>query len=259
MENNDLETTKMDNYKMLVDLHRNGYRQGPGGDLETELAIKLSGLEAVSDLKILDVGCGTGASTMVLASRLNCQITGIDIFDEFLAEVIHRSTEKGLNSKIKTHNCSMDDLHFAREEFDVIWGEGSVYNIGFANSIRYLRGFLKTNGVMAISEITWFSKERPKEIEDYWHSEYPEIATTSEKLGILEANGLSVMAYFQLPNECWEDNYYAPMRSRFGEFLRLHEHSEEANKIIASAEHEMELFTRFHQYYGYGFYIAKKL
>jgi SAM-dependent methyltransferase len=125
----------MEDFRLLIDLHKNGYRQGPGGDSETELAIRLSGLATAGSLNILDVGCGTGASTMVLASCLDCQITAIDIFDEFLAEVVHRSKEKGLQSRIRTRNCSMEDLPFAKEEFDVIWGEGSIYNMGFGNSI----------------------------------------------------------------------------------------------------------------------------
>ena len=249
----------MEDYQLLIDLHKEGYRQGPGGDSETELAIKLSGLDTAGSLNVLDVGCGTGASTMVLASRLDCQVTGIDIFDEFLAEVIHRSTQKGLDSKIGTRNYSMDDLPFAKEEFDVIWGEGSIYNMGFGKGISYLRDFLRPNGILAVSEITWFSKERPQELENYWNSEYPEIATASEKMSTLETNGFSMMGYFPLPKKCWEENYYAPMRSRFSEFLRQNEHSEMAREIVASAQKEMELFSNFHQYYGYGFYVAKKL
>ncbi|QNI44358.1 S-adenosyl-L-methionine-dependent methyltransferase [Synechococcus sp. WH 8101] len=249
----------MEDYQLLIDLHKKGYRQGPGGDSETELAIKLSGLDTAGSLNVLDVGCGTGASTIALASRLDCQVTGIDIFDEFLVEVIHKSNEKGLDSKIRTRNCPMEDLPFAKEEFDVIWGEGSIYNMGFGKGISYLRDFLKPNGILAVSEITWFSKERPKELEDYWNLEYPEIATASEKMGILESNGFSIMGYFPLPKKCWEENYYAPMRSRFSEFLRHNEHSEMAREIVDSEEKEMELFSTFHQYYGYGFYIAKKL
>ena len=249
----------MEDFKLLVDLHKDGYRQGPGGDTETELAIKLSGLDTAGTLNILDVGCGTGASTMVLASHLDCQITAIDIFDDFLTEATHRSTAKGLDSKIRTRKCSMEDLPFSKEEFDVIWGEGSVYNMGFARSVAYLRDFLKQNGVLAVSEITWLSEERPKELEDHWNSEYPEMATASEKMNILETNGFSILGYFPLPRRCWEENFYAPMRSRFPAFLQRNQHSEAAKEIVSLGEREMELFNTFHQHYGYGFYLAKKL
>ena len=32
----------MDDYKRLIDLHKDGRRQGPGGDAETELALNLA-------------------------------------------------------------------------------------------------------------------------------------------------------------------------------------------------------------------------
>ena len=53
---------------LLVDLHKGGARQGPGSDAQTKLALDLSGLqEKQGPLKIADIGCGTGASTLVLA------------------------------------------------------------------------------------------------------------------------------------------------------------------------------------------------
>ncbi|MGB5252719.1 MAG: class I SAM-dependent methyltransferase, partial [Sedimenticolaceae bacterium] len=65
----------MDDLSLLVDLHRDGKRQGPGGDDETRLAITLSGLSGRTGLKIADIGCGTGASTLVLAQALDASVT----------------------------------------------------------------------------------------------------------------------------------------------------------------------------------------
>ena len=36
----------MDDLELLMDLHRDGARQGPGGERETKLAIELAGLKA---------------------------------------------------------------------------------------------------------------------------------------------------------------------------------------------------------------------
>lgn len=60
----------MDDYKLLIDLHKQGHRQGPGGDAETELALNLSIIDRDATLKITDIGCGTGASTLLLAQLL---------------------------------------------------------------------------------------------------------------------------------------------------------------------------------------------
>jgi hypothetical protein len=39
--------------------------------------------------------------------------------------------------------ASMDKSPFRSEEFDLIWAEGAIYNIGFENGLRKWRKFLK--------------------------------------------------------------------------------------------------------------------
>jgi precorrin-6B methylase 2 len=53
----------MDDLELLIDLHRHGQRQGPGGEEQTRLAVRLSGLGTAKDLRIADIGCGTGSSS----------------------------------------------------------------------------------------------------------------------------------------------------------------------------------------------------
>ncbi len=68
----------MDDYTLLADLHRGQRRQGPGGDPETVRAIELAMLDPSEPLRIADLGCGTGASTLQLARSLNARITAVD-------------------------------------------------------------------------------------------------------------------------------------------------------------------------------------
>ena len=68
----------MDDFQLLVDLHKRAKRQGPGGDVETRKAIGLAMLDPSTPLKAADIGCGTGASTIQLARLLNAKITAID-------------------------------------------------------------------------------------------------------------------------------------------------------------------------------------
>lgn len=42
--------------QLLADLHKAGERQGPGGEAETRLALRLAGLDGSRPLKIADIG-----------------------------------------------------------------------------------------------------------------------------------------------------------------------------------------------------------
>lgn len=249
----------MDDYQLLTDLHKNAKRQGPGGDAETEKAIDLSMLDRSAPLKIADIGCGTGASTLLLARLLNARITAVDFLQEFL-EVLEAGAEKmGLSEKITTLDCRMDNLPFGDEEYDVIWSEGAIYNVGFERGVKDWNRYLKVGGLLVVSEITWITDSRPSKLQKYWDGEYPEIDTASLKIGILEKNGYSPIGYFVLPEYCWLDNYYRPMQGRFEDFLNRNGNSEEAGAIVEWEKREIELYEKYKTYYSYGVYIARKL
>lgn len=249
----------MDDFTLLIDLHKHGDRQGPGSDAETLKAISLAMIDQHEPLKIADIGCGTGASAILLARHLNAQISAIDFLPDFLDVLNERAQQGGVTDKITTTACSMDALPFAGEELDVIWSEGAIYNIGFEQGISDWRRCLKPGGLLVASEITWITNTRPSELEDYWNNEYPEIGLASAKIQLLEKHGYSPVAYFVLPEHCWMDQYYNPMQARFEEFLSRHGNSEAAREIVAAEQREIDLYATYKAYFSYGMYIARKL
>jgi cyclopropane fatty-acyl-phospholipid synthase-like methyltransferase len=249
----------LEDASLLIDLHRRQYRQGPGGDPETLLAITLSGLSSKSTLSVADIGCGTGASSLVLAKELSAKITAIDLFPEFLAELEQRAEAAGLSDRLKTRAASMDDRLFQDASLDAIWSEGAIYNVGFENGIRAWRRYLKPGGVLAVSEITWLTKDRPKELTDHWIAEYPEVDTASAKLRLLEAYGYAPIGYFPLPKRCWLENYYRPLQDEFEAFLARHDGSDAARLIVEAERNEIALYERHSEFVSYGFYIARRV
>jgi ubiquinone/menaquinone biosynthesis C-methylase UbiE len=126
----------MNDYRLLIDLHKQGHRQGPGGDAETERALNLAMVDRNAALKIADIGCGTGASTLLLAQLLRkSHITAVDFLQDFLDVLNKKAESAGVADRISTLARSMDDLPFADEELDVIWSEGAIYNIGFEKGV----------------------------------------------------------------------------------------------------------------------------
>jgi cyclopropane fatty-acyl-phospholipid synthase-like methyltransferase len=249
----------MDDMSLLIDLHRDGERQGPGGDAQTRLSVTLSGLRGAQGLRIADVGCGTGASTLVLARELDAVVTAVDFAAAFLQRLDAAAARAGLGDRIETRLASMQALPFDEQSLDAIWSEGAIYNMGFADGIRAWRRFLKPGGVLAVSELTWLTHERPEELNRYWTREYPEVATASAKMAILEQNGFTPVGYFSLAPHCWLDNYYRPLQRRFAAFLARHGHAEAAAKVVAAEQNEIELYERHSDYFSYGYYIARRL
>ena len=244
---------------LIIDLHKNSERQGPGSENDTLKALKFLNLPSDQKMKVADIGCGSGGQTITLAKNLNGQIIAVDLFPDFLDELNDKSRKLGLTEKIVTLEKSMDDLPFNESEFDLIWSEGAIYNIGFENGLKKWKEYLKVGGYLAVSEITWITQSRPQEIEEFWKEEYPEIDVSSNKIKQLENNGYSPVVYFYLNQDSWIEYYYKPMQARFENFLKRHDNSELARKVVEDNQAEIDLYQKFKEYYSYGFYIAKKL
>lgn len=243
---------------LIIDLHKNSERQGPGKVEDTLKALGFLELPANDKLKIADLGCGSGGPTRTLAKNLNGTITAVDLYPQFLDKLTEKAQQEGLTDKIVTLKKSMDDLPFERDEMDLIWSEGSIYNIGFERGIKLWKDYLKVGGYLVVSDLTWITQVRPFEIEDYWNGFYREINSASNKINILETNGYALAGYFYLHPESWEDPYYKPLEAGFDAFLERHNHKKIAGKVLREVKNEIDMYRRYKKYYSYGYYIARK-
>ncbi|MGB3226202.1 MAG: class I SAM-dependent methyltransferase, partial [Desulforhopalus sp.] len=233
-------------------------RQGPGSPEETLKALSFVGA-LTNESKIADIGCGTGGQTMVLAKHTPGDITGIDLFADFITLFNSNSRKLNLQHRVEGIVGSMDNLPFQNEDLDLIWSEGAIYNIGFERGINEWHRFLKPGGFIAVSEASWFTEERPAEIDKFWKDAYPEIDIISNKVKQMQQAGYIPIATFVLPEECWTDNFYIPQISAQEKFLRKYSDNKTAEKLIENQRHEAELYENYKEFYGYVFYIGKKI
>jgi ubiquinone/menaquinone biosynthesis C-methylase UbiE len=257
MSKNDNSIHEFD-FALICEYFSNLERQGPGS---REVTLKaLSFIDNLSkDAKVLDVGCGTGGQTMVLAASVPARITGLDLFPAFIDLFNNNAKKLNFYDRVQGIVGSMDKLPFKNEELDLIWSEGAIYNIGFERGINEWRKFLKPGGYIAVSEVSWFTEKRPAEIDNYWQDAYPEIDTIANKVALMQKAGYVPVAVFVLPENCWIENFYVPQIPAQDIFLKKHAGNKTAEKFIVNERREAELYRKYKEYYGYVFYIGKKL
>jgi ubiquinone/menaquinone biosynthesis C-methylase UbiE len=221
--------------------------------------LTLSGLDTSAEIAIADIGCGTGSSTIPLLTHTKANVTAVELLPDFLQALSEKLSTQGLRDRVKLVEADMASLPFNQEEFDAIWSEGAIYNIGFETGIKAWKQFLKPGGVLVVSEITWLREDVPEELAKHWEVEYPEIGTASEKIKVLENNSYSPVGYFTLDSKAWLENYYNPLQASFANFLERHNNSELAEEIVQAEEVEIALYKKYQDFISYGVYIAKRV
>lgn len=245
-------------FNLICEYFSSVERQGPGS-----LEITLKALSFIDHLpeqpRIADLGCGSGGQTRILAGHVSGQLTGLDLFPDFIRLFNEKAEQLNLQNRVKGIIGSMDNLPFEAEELDLIWSEGAIYNIGFQRGLNEWHKFLKKGGYIAVSEISWFTDERPAEINDFWMDAYPEIDIIPNKLGQMQKAGYIPVACFIVPENCWTEHFYAPQIEVQEKFLKKYAGNKAAEQFIANQRHETQLYYKYKEFYGYVFYIGKKI
>lgn len=258
MSNTDNKSIHEFDFNLICEYFSSTERQGPGSPEATLKALSFID-KLTPESRIIDLGCGTGGQTMVLAQNVPGRITGIDLFPEFIRLFNQNAEKLNLQERVKGETGSMDALSFQEEELDLIWSEGAIYNIGFVRGLTEWRKFLKTGAYIAVTEASWFTDQRPEEIEKFWMDAYPEIDTIPNKVAQLQKAGYVPVASFILPENCWTEYYHAPQVAIQEAFLKKHAGNTTAEELIAFQRHEAELYAKYKAYYGYVFYVGMKI
>jgi SAM-dependent methyltransferase len=239
-------------YELFEDLPR----QGPGC---REATLRALGL--LKDLpakpRVLDIGCGCGMQTQILAQELKMKILAIDNHRPLLDRLDRAAALKGLD--IETRELSMIDMPFDAESFDLLWAEGSIFIIGLARGLQDFRACLKPGGYLAFTELCWFVSEPPAEARAYFDNIYPDIGTADEVRRLAAASGYRVIESFNLPDSAWWDDYYTPMLERMKELKFKNAGVAEAEAVYAECAAEIEMFRRHSKSYGYAFFVLQRI
>ena len=97
-----------------------------GREATVELARRAS---LTPGLRVLDVGCGLGGSARHLAAEHQCQVTGIDLTQEYVDVANALADLVGLRDRVAYRQASALEMPFDDGSFDIIWTEHVQMNI----------------------------------------------------------------------------------------------------------------------------------
>ncbi|MBI5458817.1 class I SAM-dependent methyltransferase [Methanobacterium sp.] len=179
-------------------------------------------LPEIENPRILDIGCGTGVPTVELAKISGGDVTGLDDNATSLNMLKTKIKARGLDKQVRVINDSIFTMDFPEESFDIIWAEGSVFVMGFENSIKNWRRFLKSDGFLVIHDD---SKDKDKKLE------------------LIKKHGYRLIDEFELSHQVWWDEYYKPLKLLIKNFKD--KHPDDQNLITELNIDQMEIDQSF--------------
>ncbi|HUK42829.1 MAG TPA: methyltransferase domain-containing protein [Candidatus Bathyarchaeia archaeon] len=114
----------------------------------------LDSLLKLEGARILEIGCGTGASTVALAEQ-GAQVVGLDVSGATLAAARDRFAAFGLKADFVESNATTIASQFAGQKFDAILFFAVVEHLTWDERIRCLKAawdLLPANGMLAVIE-----------------------------------------------------------------------------------------------------------
>ncbi len=243
-------------FDIFLEIQRGLPRQGPGNDACTLQALALCD-KLPDEPDILDIGCGPGMQTVVLAQATNGTITAVDLQQEYLDQLDNRTQAAGVADRVETLVGEMQDLPFPTESFDLIWSEGAAYIMGFGNAVSEWMRMLKPGGYLAVSELVWLKYDPPEEVRTFFGEEYPDMTDVESRAEIFRENDYDLLGHFTLPDDAWWDHYYTPLLARIPALSTQFTNDAEALGVLDMTRNEIDMRRRFGEWYGYEFFAGR--
>ncbi|CAG8999688.1 MAG: 2-methoxy-6-polyprenyl-1,4-benzoquinol methylase, mitochondrial [Candidatus Celerinatantimonas neptuna] len=225
-------------------------RWGPSTDADS---LKALSLLPITPTNIIDIGCGKGFSTRLLAKHTQAQIVAVDNEQSALDELGKSLAKQALDSRVTLSCASMTELPFSPESFDCVWSEGSAYIMGVKQALTQWQALLKDHGCLVLSDLVWLTGSPSPDAMEFWKGEYPDMQTVAKRLTQMRQAGFEVIDHFTLSEQAWFD-YYQPLKARVAE-VKI---SMPNSTAIADLKREITIYERYLGEFGYHMFVLQK-
>ena len=131
--------------------------------------------------------------------------------------------------------------------------------MGVRDALKAWRPLLRHPGYVAFTELVWLDENPPSKVAEFFGNEYPAMTGIQEISEVVCESGYEPVGDFTLPDSAWWDDYYTPLVAKLPSLKDKYKADEEALRVVAMSEAEIEMRRRFDSWYGYHFFIARKV
>ncbi|MFC2096874.1 class I SAM-dependent methyltransferase [Bacteroidota bacterium] len=185
------------------------------------LSKAISIIPIIDKPKILDVGCGSGVPTLLLADKFNGNITAVDSDKKSINKLAEKVKELNLSNRITIHNCSLFDIKVEKAQFDLIIAEGILNVVGFK------KGFLII---------------------------HDEFSNQNKRIEFIENNNFKILDWFVLDEKIWWNDYFKCLEKEISSIS-----NKEFLKLFKTDLKEIELSKKHSPQYNSVYYVIEKI
>jgi serine/threonine-protein kinase HipA len=112
---------------------------------------------------------------------------------------------------------------------------------------------------LVVSELCWLRDDPPTEVKAFFEAEGAAVTDLDARRKDIADSGYRLVGDFVLPRVGWWDNYYVPLGAALERFRAAHAEDADALEVAARSQYEIDLYRRYGEHFGYGFFVMQRV